>query len=188
MLAVLALLFGLFSNTYTVHFEGTAAVKEGMPLLYKGVEIGVVTEAGVGADLKPFAAVKVKRKFRDLVREGCAISLDKSAGVLELTGVDRDRPVLPDGSRVPGLAGPIDYLKLGVDKVREKVRDLQLRQEYDRLLDEMDRAWRKGKEKFQEEWPKFKQRFRELKEKAGADLSDEFDRAEEAWKGKAEQE
>jgi len=186
MLAVIALLFGLFSNSYTVHFEGTAPVREGMPLVYRGVEIGSVFEIGVGKDLKPVAEVKVKRKFRDLFREGCAVSLDKDAGVLELTGVDRDRPALPDGSRVPGLAGPLDYLKFGVDKVRDKIRDLKLRKEYEALQHEMNEAWKQGKEKFREEWPKFKQKLRELKDKVGPELQEEFEKVEEAWEKKAD--
>ena len=185
MLAVAVLLLGLFSNHYVVRFEGTAPVREGMPLVYRGVEIGSVTEVGVGADLKPFAEVKVRHKFKDLFREGCAVALDSDANSLELTGVDRDRKVLPDGAAVPGLAGAMDYFKFGVDKVRDKIRDLQARQEYDRLLKEMEEAWEKGKGKFREEWPKFKQELRELKDKVGPELKEEFERVEEAWDKKA---
>lgn len=188
MIAIIALLFGLFSNHYTVHFQGTAPVREEMPLVYRGVEIGSVTDVGVGRDLKPFAEVRVKRKFRDLFREGCAVSLDRDAGRLELTGVSRERPVLPDGAAVPGLAGAMDYLQFGLDRVRDGIRDLQLRREYDRIVEEMDRAWEKGKKEFRREWPEFKRRLRDLKEKVGPELREEFDRAEKAWEGKAEKE
>ena len=183
MIAVIAILFGLFANSYAVHFEGTAAVREGMPLLYKGVEIGTVTEAGVDTALKPFAEVKVKRKFRDLFREGCAVSLD--GGRLELVRVDRDRRPLPDGASVAGLAGPMDYIRFGYETVKGKIRDLQLRQDYDRLLEEMDRSWDKGRDRFREEWPKFKQRLRDMRDQVGPELREEFERIEKAWDEKA---
>jgi len=184
MLAVVVLLFGLFSNTYTVHFEGTAALREGQPLLYREVQIGSVDEVGVGKDLKLFAEVKIKHKFRDLFREGCAVSLDD--GRLELTGVDRNRPALPDGATVSGLAGAMDYLRYGIDKVRDKIHDLQVQRDYDRLLAEMDRAWEKGKREFRKEWPEFKRRLKEMRNKVGPELKKEYEQVEETWKGKAE--
>lgn len=185
MLAVAVLLLGLFSNHYVVRFEGAAPVREGMTLVYRGVEIGSVTEVGVGADLKPFAEVKVKHKFRDLFREGCAVSLDRDARTLELTGVDRDRRVLPDGAAVPGLAGPMDYLRFGYETVKGRIRDLKLQKEYETLQREMSEAWEQGKGKFQEAWPQFKRRLRDMKDQVGPELKEEFEKLEEAWEKKA---
>lgn len=185
MLAVAALLLGLFSNHYIVHFEGTAPLREEMPLVYRGVEIGSVAHVGVGQDLKPFAEVKVKRKFTNLFREGCAVTLDHDTRTLELTRVDRDRKVLPDGAAVPGLSGPMDYLKFSYDTAKSMIRDLGLRKEYEDLLREMDRAWETGKEEFRKEWPGFKRQLRELREKAGPELKKEFDKIEETWDKKA---
>jgi hypothetical protein len=186
MVAALLLFFGLFSNHYVVRFEGDAAVREGMPLAYRGVEIGAVSGVGVGPDLHPFAEVKVKRKFAHLFRQGCAVTLERDR--LELTGVDREAPALPDGATVPGLAGAMDYLKFGYDKAKGMLRDLEFRKEYEDLLREMERAWEKGKGAFREEWPEFKRRLKELQSRVGPELKKEFERAAEAWEGKAEKE
>jgi hypothetical protein len=50
-------------------------------------------------------------------------------------------------------------------KVKEAIRDLKLKDQFEALTEEMDEAWRKGKEEFQRLWPKFKEELKDMKEK-----------------------
>jgi len=169
ILPVLFFLSSLFPVHYLVEFGDVSEVRAGMPVVYRGVEIGRVDGVTLGPWGKPVADIEVPRKHRGLFREGCAVRLHKEPPRLELIQVDEAKAELPARARIPGLIGALDYLKYGFDRVQRSVRDLKLKEEMGDLQEEMERAWRKGREEFREQWPGLKKKLADLKERLTGD-------------------
>lgn len=153
----------IFNLIYYVQFEDAYQINEGMEIYFKGIKIGEVEEVFI-LDLKPNVKISIKKKYKDLIREGCAIKF--SEGKLELIGVDEKNRVLPEGSKLKGLRkGLKDEILYEFEKLKEKIKKSDFKDEFERLIEEMDRAYQKGKEEFEKKWPYFKEKLKELKEK-----------------------
>jgi hypothetical protein len=169
MLTLMLIFSSLFPVHYQVEFSDASELRGGMPVVYRGLTIGEVHDVELGSGGKPVADVSIERKYRKLFREGCAARLEKDPPRVELIFVDESRPQLASNAVIPGLEGAMDYLLYGFGRVEKGVRDLHLKKEMQALEDDMDRAWGKGKEAFQKEWPVFKRKLVELKERLTGD-------------------
>jgi hypothetical protein len=161
MVTVLLFIASLFPAHYYAQFDDVSEIKSGMTVIYRGIAIGRVGDMDLGPGGKPLADLKIERRYRTYMREGCAVRLRRDEGRL----VDQDKRLLESYATIPGLAGAGDYFRFGLRKVGEGLRDLKIKDQLDRLSGEMDEAWNKGKEEFQRLWPEFKQELRDLKEK-----------------------
>ncbi|MEJ5166622.1 MAG: MlaD family protein [Thermoanaerobaculia bacterium] len=163
---MLLLIFFIFSSVYYVDFRDVSGIEEGMGIYYKGIQIGKVEEIFI-KDLKPGVKISVKRKYKNLMREGCGIRF--YGGKLELFSVDEGKEVLPSGSELKGVRNPVDEVIFGFKKMKDKFKNSKVYDEFQEVLDEMDRAYEKGKEEFKEKWPYFKEKLKNLKEKIKGD-------------------
>jgi len=169
------LLFFIFSSTYYIDFNDASGIKEDMGIYYKGIEIGRVDEIFV-ENLKPKVKISIKKKYKNLIREGCGIKLAKDR--LELFSVDEDKTPLPSGSTIKGVKNPIDEVIFGLKKIKENFKKSKAYDELQEIIDEMDKAYEKGKDEFKEKWPIFKEKLKNLKEKIKGDkkMEDDLDK------------
>lgn len=173
---MLFILFFIFSSTYYVDFNNASGILKGMPVYYKGIEIGSVDEVSIGDNLKPRVKINIKKKYKNLMREGCGIKISKDG--LELFSVDEKKPRLPSNSLIKGVKNPIDEIIFGLKKLKENFKKSKFKDEMEDIIEEMDSAYKKGKEEFKEKWPLFKEKLRKLKEKIKGDknLEEELDK------------
>jgi len=169
MLALLLVFSSLFPVHYEVEFSDVSAVRKAMAVVYRGLTIGEVDDVMLGSGGKPVVDLAIQRKYRRLFREGCAARLEKDPARVELIFVDESSAELPAHAIIPGLDGAMDYLMYGFGRVEKGVRDLHLKKEMQALEKDMDSAWRKGREAFQKEWPEFKKKLMDLKERLTGD-------------------
>ncbi len=172
---MLFVIFFIFSSTYYIDFRDVSGIVEDMGIYYKGIEIGKVEEIFI-EDLKPKVKISIKKKYKNLVREGCGIRFTRDR--LELFSVNENKATLPSGSTIKGIRGPIDEMIFGLKKVKENFKKSKAYDELQEIIDEMDRAYEKGKEEFKEKWPIFKEKLRNLKEKIKGDkkMEEELDK------------
>lgn len=163
---MLLLFFFIFSSFYYVEFRDVSGIEEGMGVYYKGIQIGKVEEIFI-KDLKPELKISVKRKYKNLMREGSGIRFNGEK--LELFSVEEGKKVLPSGSKLKGVRNPVDEVIFGFKKMKDKFKNSKVYDEFQEILDEMDRAYEKGKGEFKEKWPYFKEKLKNLKEKIKGD-------------------
>jgi|GEM_PF-2617775 len=169
MLALMLVLSSLFPVHFEVEFSDVSAVRKAMPVVYRGLAIGEVHDVMLGSGGKPVADLAVERKYRKLFREGCAARLEKDPARVELIFVDESRAELSAHATIRGLDGAMDYFLYGFDRIEKSVRDLHLKKEMQTLEDDMDGTWRKGRDAFQKQWPEFKKKLMDLKERLTGD-------------------
>ncbi len=156
-------LFFLFSSTYFVEFDDAKGIERGMKIFYKGFEIGTVKDIEIGKNFKPLLEISIKRRYKNLIREGCAIKF--SNGKLELIFVDEKNKILPSSSTIKGLKSPVDEFLYGLKKLKENFKKSKFHNELEEIVVEMKEVYEKGKEEFKRQWPLFKERLNNLKEK-----------------------
>lgn len=163
---MLLIILFIFSPSYYVDFRDVSGIEEGMGIYYKGIQIGKVEEIFI-EDLKPKVKIYIKRKYKNLMREGCGIRF--YGGKMELFSVDEEKPILSSGSTIKGIRNPVDEVIFGFKKMKDKFKNSKVYDEFQNILEEMDRAYEKGKEEFKEKWPYFKEKLNNLKEKIKGD-------------------
>lgn len=173
---MLFIIFFIFSSTYYVDFNDVSGIVKDMPVYYKGIEIGSVEDVFIGDNLKPRVKISIKKKYKDLMREGCGIKISKDG--LELFSVDEKKSILPSNSVIKGVKNPVDEIIFGLKKLKENFKKSKVHNELEEIIEEMDKAYKKGKEEFKKKWPLFKEKLLKLKEKIKGDkkLEKELDK------------
>lgn len=164
---MLFIIFFIFSSTYYVDFNDVSGIVKDMPVYYRGIEIGSVEELSIDDNLKPRVKISVKKKYKNLIREGCGLRLSKDG--LELFSVDEKKPILPSNSVIKGVKNPKDEIMFGLKKLKENFKKSKVHYELEEIIEEMDKAYKKGKDEFKEKWPIFKEKLKNLKEKIKGD-------------------
>ncbi len=170
---MLIFLFFLFSSTYFVEFEDAKGIERDMKIFYKGFEIGKVKDIEIGENLKPHLEISIKRKYKNLIREGCAIKYSNDK--LELIFVNEKNKILPPNSTIKGLKSPMDEFLYGLKRLKENFKKSKFHKELEEIVDEMKGVYEKGKDEFKKQWPLFKEKLNNLKEKAKGDKKAEED-------------
>lgn len=163
---MLLLLFFFLSPTYFVQFSDLSGIEEGMYIYYSTIKIGRVEEITI-KDLKPAVKISIKRKYKDLIREDCALRFLN--GKLELIFVEKENPSLPPGSVIKGIRNQKEEFVFRFNRMKKKFKDSKAHDILEEILFEMEKAYEKGKEEFKEKWPIFKEKLKNLKEKIKGD-------------------
>lgn len=161
------IIFFIFSIIYYVDFNDVSGIVKGMPVYYKGIEIGSVDDVFIADNLKPSVKISIKKKYKNLMRESCGIKISKEG--LELFSVDEKKPILPSNSVIKGVKNPVDEIMFGLKKLKENFKKSKVHDELEDIIEEMDKSYEKGKEEFKKKWPLFKEKLMRLKEKIKGD-------------------